>query len=198
MNNEFTDTELANRVKEKNDEGALLELISRHSGIYVDMVKRFGCKSLSIDQVGDILDEKDYNIYKAAIDYEEERAKFSTYLANKTKFICLTKKTQNKKNNKFINYEDVDFFLVSKDNTPDEECFNNEKFSRALNMIVKHKDERVKTIFIERYFGGKGNKVTPWNKVAKKVNLSTQGCINIHNKTIKQFQNKIKNENIKF
>lgn len=198
MNNEFTDTELANRVKEENDEKALLELISRHSGIYVDMVKRFGYKSLSVDQVGDILDEKDYNIYKAAIDYEEDRAKFSTHLANKTKFICLTKKTQNKKNNKFINYEDVDFFLVSKDNTPDEECFNNEKFSRALNMIVKHKDERVKKIFIERYFCGSGNKVSPWNKVAKKVNLSTQGCINIHNKTIKQFQNKIKNENIKF
>jgi hypothetical protein len=62
MNNEFTDTELANRVKEENDEKALLELISRHSGIYVDMVKRFGYKSLSVDQVGDILDEKDYNI----------------------------------------------------------------------------------------------------------------------------------------
>jgi len=198
MNNEFTDTELTKKVKEENNEEALLELIDRHSGIYVDMVKRFGCKSLSIDQVGDILDEKDYNIYKAAIDYEEHRAKFSTHLANKTKFICLTKKTQNKKNNKFINYEDVDFCLVSKDNTPDENCFNNERFSRALNMIAKHKDERVKTIFIERYFGGGGNKVSPWSEVAKKANLSTQGCINIHNKTIKQFQNKIKNENIKF
>lgn len=198
MNEEISDTELADKVKHSNDEEALSELIVRHSGIYVDMVKRFGSKSLSCSQINDIIDEKDYNIYKAAIDYQESRAKFSTHLANKTKFICLTRKTKNKKNKNFVNYEDVDFCLVSKDNSPAEDYYNNECYSRVLNMICSHKDTRIKTIFHERYFCGVGNKLKPWSKVAKKAGLSTQGCINIHNKTIKQFQNKIKNENIKF
>jgi len=96
--NTFSDTQLTEKVKEFGDEVALIELISRHSGIYVNMVRKFGSKSLSYTQMGQILDEKDYNIYEAALDYDESRAKFSTHIANKAKYICLTEKTKNKKN----------------------------------------------------------------------------------------------------
>jgi len=65
-------------------------------------------------------------------------------------------------------------------------------------MILKHQDERVKTIFYERYFCGERGKLKPWKQIAQKVNLSTQGCINVHNKTLKEFKNKVKNEKIKF
>ena len=41
---EETDPYLTNLVKEDDNEDALNMLISRHSGIYADMVKRYGSK----------------------------------------------------------------------------------------------------------------------------------------------------------
>ena len=64
-------------VKEENNEDALDELISRHSGIYVDMLKKFGFKSLTQNQVQDIMADKDYVIYRAALEYDPSRAKLS-------------------------------------------------------------------------------------------------------------------------
>ena len=98
VNEMLTDTDLTILVQRNNDEIALQELISRHSGIYVDMLKKFGYKSLSYNQINDIMQEKDYVIYRAALEYNPEKAKFSTHLANKTKYMCLTQKTKNKKN----------------------------------------------------------------------------------------------------
>lgn len=197
MEKGISDATLTSLVREKRDDEALCELINRHSGIYIDMVKRFGVNSLPVNDIGDILDEKDYNIYKAAIDYDEKRAKFSTHLATKTKYICLTKKTKNKKKNT-VSYEEVDFLFSEKDNNPDEFCLRNDYFSKIISMITKHEDKRVKTIFLERYFGGDFNKLKPWSEVSLKVGISGQACINIHNRTIKQLQKRIKNGRIKF
>ena len=193
----MTDTDLTILVKESNDAEALNELISRHSGIYVDMLKKFGYKSLSANQINDIMQEKDYVIYKAALEYKPEKAKFSTHLANKTKYMCLTQKTQNKKNYRNISFEQTEFCQKDKSYTPEENCLFNDSFKRILNLIDKNKDPRLKTIFKERYFEGKGGKLKPWKLVAKKVNLSAQGCINIHNKAIEDIQNRIDNEKIK-
>ena len=94
MTEDLTDLALTELIKENNDEEALDELISRHSGIYVDMLKKFGFKCLTHNQVQDIMQDKDYVIYKAALEYDAEKAKFSTHLANKAKYMCLTQKTK--------------------------------------------------------------------------------------------------------
>ena len=194
----LTDSALTDLVKSENNENALEELISRHSGIYVDMLKKFGMKCLTNNQVSDIMGDKDYTIYKAALEYDESKAKFSTHLANKTKYMCLTQKTKNKKNRFCTNLDDIIFCQKDKSSTPDESCKMNDSFSRILKLIDKHKDKRLKTLFHERYFCGKRGKLKPWKDVAKKINLSAQGCINIHDKAIKEFSQKIDNERIKF
>jgi|TARA_R110002020_G_scaffold89952_2_gene219450 DNA-directed RNA polymerase specialized sigma subunit len=197
----LTDTDLTLLVQEKNDEVALGELISRHSGIYVDMLKKFGYNSLSFNQISDIMQDKDYVIYKAALEYKPEKAKFSTHLANKTKYMCLTQKTKNKKNSRLVSFEEREeernISHKDKSKTPDENCIFNDSFKRILNLIFKHRDSRLQTIFKERYFEGKGCKLKPWKLVAEKVNLSAQGCINIHDKAIKEIKSKIENEKIK-
>ncbi len=198
MNYELSDSDLTKLVKQDKDNDALVELINRHSGIYVDMVNKFGCKSLSMTEVGDIIDDKNYNIYKAAIDYDETRAKFSTYLATKAKFICLTQKTKNKMSKPHSSYEELDFFIESKDNTPEQFCSFSDSFSKIMVLISKNKDERVEKIFNERYFGGEFNKLQAWHRVAKKIGISSQACINIHNRTIEQLKKKVNNETIKF
>ena len=70
MTKSLTDTDLTTLVKKDNDELALQELISRHSGIYVDMLKKFGYNSLSFNQISDIMEDKDYVIYRAALEYK--------------------------------------------------------------------------------------------------------------------------------
>tara|TARA_R110002020_G_scaffold142040_2_gene313933 strand:- start:14890 stop:15486 length:597 start_codon:yes stop_codon:yes gene_type:complete len=198
LNIELADSDLTQLVKEKNDEEALEELISRHSGIYVDMLKKFGVKCLTQNQVQDIMADKDYVIYKAALEYDPSRAKFSTHLANKAKWLCLTQKTKNKNNKISSNFEDIQYYHKDQGSSPAESCDTNDSFSRILNLIKKHKDKRLQTIFHERYFCGKRGKLKPWKEVAQKMNLSAQGCINIHDKAIKELSYKINNEKIKF
>ena len=88
MIEDLTDSALTEMIRSENNEKALNELISRHSGIYVDMIKRFGSNCLTQNQIQDIMKDKDYTIYRAALEYDENKAKFSTHLANKTKYMC--------------------------------------------------------------------------------------------------------------
>lgn len=198
MVNNLTDSDLTALIREDNNENALNELISRHSGIYVDMLKKFGSNCLTKTQVYDILGDKDYVIYKAALEYDESRAKFSTHLANKTKYMCLTQKTKNKNNRISSNFDEIEFCQKDKSHTPDESCNLSDSFSRIINIIEKHKDARLKIIFNERYFCGKRGKLKPWKDIANILNLSAQGCINIHDKAILEISQKIDNEKIKF
>ena len=106
---------------------------------------------------------------------------------------------QENKNNKVSStFEDVQYSQKDSGSTPAEACDANDSFSRIINLIKKHKDKRLQTIFHERYFCGEGGKLKPWKDVAKKINLSAQGCINIHDRAIKELNNKINNEKIKF
>ena len=61
----------------------------------------------------------------------------------------------------------------------------------AVSLAKKDPDLRVRKIFELRYLIGEDNKVMPWKKIAKKLDLSIQGCINIHNSFITKIKNKI-------
>ena len=61
-------------------------------------------------------------------------------------------------------------------------------------MIKKNPDARVEKIFNMRYIIGSKNRVMPWNKIGKELNLSIQGCINIHNSAIKQVKQELSKE----
>lgn len=198
MKIESTDLELIESIKNSKDEKSLTTLIERHSGIYIDMVRRFGIKSLSFDDFNDIIDEKEYNIYKAALDYDENKSKFSTYLATKVKFICLSKRCKANKNKEKINYEEVDFLFCDKDNNPYEKLLFKESLHEVLINMLEKEDEKTRDIFFHRYFYGDLNKPKPWWKVGESVGLSSQGCINIHKRTILKIQKRLNNESIKF
>jgi RNA polymerase sigma factor (sigma-70 family) len=193
-----TDTDLAFMIQESHDTRALCELISRHSGIYVDMIRKFGGKSLTQTQMYDLMGEKDYNIYNAALEYNPEKSKFSTFLALRTKYLCLTNKTKNKKNTNIVNFNDQEFYLEDLSDSPHEESSKRELFQKLSKLIDSHPDERVRQIFEERYFSGKNGKLRSWKQISKNVNLSIQGCINVHNRTLPELNKIIENEQITF
>ena len=48
-----------------------------------------------------------------------------------------------------------------------------------------------------RYLDPEYNKLTPWRKVGKNLNLSIQGCINIHNQALDYIRKKLKTDDNK-
>jgi len=184
-----SDYTLISNIQEENDESSLLEIIDRHSGIFHTMVNQFMSHPHCSWDKSLLVGEKDSTIYSAALNYDPTRkTKFSTHLANQTKWKCLNILNKKKKNKEFqlddnINYDEPfsDGFL--------REIDKGEAFSLFNKCLKKEKDGRVKKILDLRY-GVDNNKLTPWRKIAKELDMSIQGCINIHNR----FINKVKKE----
>jgi DNA-directed RNA polymerase sigma subunit (sigma70/sigma32) len=69
---------------------------------------------------------------------------------------------------------------------------------KIFGILKKHPDERVKQIFEMRYLDPDYNKLTPWREVGKKLNLSIQGCINIHNQALPYIRKHLSKHEINF
>jgi len=192
--NNLEDFQLVENIKKnKKTEDSLQELIDRHTGIYLDIVNRYTQDGNTTNKL-DLIDEKDYNIYQAALKYKKDKGtKFPTFLGNETKWICLNKYNKKKKDPQ-INIDDIKEgeMLVTKIDKIKKEDF--EIFSEAIKFSKKHKDKRVEKIFEMRYITGEKNKVMPWKKISEELDMSIQGCINIHNSAIEKFKIELKDK----
>ena len=183
------DIHLINKVKKGRDAQSLKELIDRHSGIYIDIVNKYLPSSHEGINKEDVLEDKNFCIYDAAIKFDENKnTKFSTYIGNLARWKCLN--IYNKK----IKFPQISINDFAGENAaqqsvsePERNLHENEEdLSRVLSAINQCQDPRAKTIFKMRYFENK--KLTPWKKIAKKLDLSIQGCINIHNKHLTEIK----------
>lgn len=198
---EVSDFELIDSIKNNVDvEDSLKELISRHSGIYYSMVKRFFPRATSKVNVDMelIFGSKDYVIYDSVLSYDRTRGtKFSTHVGNQTRFFCLNHI------NKAKPYSPVEPKEMEK--TVAEEEVIHDKIdqtisSRIVEIIKDIPDKRVQEIFRRRYLDSQGKRATPWSKIYKHIphgriknkSLTIQGCINLHNKALKEIRRKIK------
>ena len=193
--NELQDNELVKNIKnDKKAEDSLQELIGRHTGIYLDIVNKYTKNGNSTNKL-DLIDEKDYYIYQAALKYKDDKGtKFPTFLGNETKWICLNKHNKKKKEPQ-LSIEDIkesDILENKHSKVSSEEL---EIFSEAIKFSKNHQDERVEKIFEMRYITGEKNKVMPWKKISEELNMSIQGCINIHNSAIEKFKIELNDNN---
>jgi len=205
MEPEVPDLSLIENIQKNVErDKSLNELIQRHSGIYFSIVNKFFPESknvsakLNIDR-DLVFDSKDYVIYQSALSYDKTKgAKFSTHIGNQARYFCLS---QINKAKSFVPFEPAEFENMF----VDESAAVHEKIDASLSStvidIIKHMpDERIFEIFKLRYLDSKGDRVTPWSKIHKKIphakakgrHLTIQGCINLHNKAIKEIQKKIK------
>lgn len=175
------DNILIQDITENNCNNSLVELASRHAPLFYSVVNRYSAQLMYSGQcLNDIYNEKLNVIYLSACSYKSGRSKFSTWLANQTRFFCL--KLINKKH-KTINLQDLDWAKI-----PDSSIKNFDSQNYLNDLIGQIQDKRIQTIFQLRYFSGKkGN----WTKIGKKVNLSRQQAINLHDKTIKLLKSKL-------
>ena len=189
----LSDLDLINNIKKKKKvDESLQQLIDRHSGIYLDIVNSF-MKSCNNDSLKDeIMSDKEYAIYNSALKYDDQRGtKFSTFLGNEAKWICLNASNKNKKylelNDNTYNFEEI------KDacNKPVVD-FQEQILKEFSDQVKNHPDKRIQKIFSMRYSGNK--KLVPWRKISKTMNLSIQGCINIHNAALKSISKNIRSK----
>ena len=192
--NNLEDQQLVENIKKnKKTEDCLQELIGRHTGIYLDIVNKYTPNGNTTNKL-DLIDEKDYNIYQAALKYKSDKGtKFPTFLGNETKWICLNKYNKKKKEPQ-LSIEDIKEteILSTKSNNLKKEDL--EVFSEAIKFSRNHKDKRVEKIFEMRYITGEKNKVMPWKKISEELNMSIQGCINIHNSAVEKFKIELKDK----
>lgn len=189
----LSDSDLIENIKNANNvDESLQELINRHSGIYLEMVNAFlrNCNNDSLKD--DIVSEKALIIYNSALKYDNTKGtKFSTFLGNEAKWTCLNASNKNKK---FLELTDqnFDFQTLKEEKETEKEDFKNQILNKFRKHLDIYPDKRVSKIFNMRYENV--NKLTPWRKISKEMDLSIQGCINIHNSALKTIAKKIKLE----
>ena len=192
MNINLDDTTLVKNVQEKNDELALKTLIERHSALCNSLYKKYSPPMIASGiHVQDIINEKDYVVYKSAMSFDPcKKSKFSTWLYNQVRYQCLNCMNENSHyltlDNDKLNY------LIEKTAPVNKEYKNINEYIH--NIIESCSDERVKKIFKMRYCNESTKKMS-WNKIAKKLKISTQTAINIHNKAIKLLKTKVESKN---
>lgn len=188
-----SDISLIEKVRNDNDTQSLLTLIERHSGLYLDMVNSVIPNNCTFIDKNDIIDDKDISIYKAILNYNPDKnAKFSTYLGNETRWKCLNIFNRGSKY-KYIDIEDAknEPIFFEKDHV--EKISSKEILNKIFELARLNEDPRIFEIFNLRYKVGCGNKAMSWKSIAEKVNISIQGCINIHNKFIEEIKKDIEN-----
>ena len=179
------DIHLINKVKKEQDTESLKELINKHSGIYVEMVNKYLPDSFEGVNKDDVMDDKDFSIYNAAINFDANKnTKFSTYVGNLARWKCLNIYNKNIKYPKICINDNFEKNVSCDSGIKSIE--EQENLKQIFSIIENHPDKRVRTIFKMRYKNGK--KTTPWKKIAKKLDLSIQGCINIHNKHLTEIK----------
>lgn len=187
------DLSLIEKVKKDADLDSLNTLIERHSGIYLDMVNSVIPNNCDFLDKNDIIDDKNISIYKAIMNFDESKnTKFSTYLGNETRWKCLNLFNRGTK----YKYLDINDFNDDK-NLCDDEMFSHicskEILDKVYVLADNHKDDRVRKIINLRYKVGDGNKTMPWKSISEKVNISIQGCINIHDRFIEEIKKELQN-----
>ena len=184
------DYKLVNNIQnETKCEESLKELVNRHSGIFYDIINKYVPNNSDLCSKEDLFADRDYYIYSDALKYNPDRgAKFSTFLGNETKWLCLN--SYNKAKRKYCETktpQELDFL----DKLENCDIIDTNLLNEIYFIIEKHPDSRVSRIFKMRYKDGDNFKCLPWKYIGKEVGLSIQGCINIHDTVVDDLKNKL-------
>jgi RNA polymerase sigma factor (sigma-70 family) len=185
------DIDLINKVKFENDNDALRELESRHTGIYNEIVKKYYKHLIDFGvNANDVSSDKLFVLYKSIMSFDPSKnVKFSTWLGNQARYYCLN--CINKKNNTLNMDQDNLISLLEKNQMKSNDNLSRikEKSDQIFSILSRIKDDRIQKIFKLRYF--QGAKPTPWSKIGKKLKVSTQTVINLHEKGRVFLKNKL-------
>jgi len=185
-----SDNYLVERIRIANCEDSLGELIKRHSALCFKIIKRYASTfyANNID-IMEASTEKNLIIWNSAKSFSiDKNVKFSTWLANQVKYSCLNA-INKKAKDRLVTTEDEILDILKNSVAEDP---NDNLFEFTNNILSQVKDRRIKKIFSMRY--SFHHKKPAWCTIAKRMSISTQTAINLHNRGIQILRKKIKSE----
>ena len=187
------DLTLVKKIKEDNCNESFEKLSSSYDNFYFSIARKY---SQALIRMGmskeEIKFEKEFILYKAIQSFDaKQKTKFSTWFCNCARYHFLNYINSNKK---YILNEGlgVDVFM-NKDILAVTDK-NSELYDYLSSLLSSFKDSRINEVYKLRYFSDSVKPVT-WNKIAKKLNISTQTAINLHEKARIFLKNKILSKN---
>ena len=191
----MNESQLIKKIKKENCSDSLKELENMHGGLCVKIIKKYlnqlNDKNFSIE---DMLKDKVYVVYQSALSFDPKRnIKYSTWLGNQIRYFCLNTLNKNK-NNLCLDNEKIKYLVEKKQIEESNTQMDQSKLDYIFDIIHNMKDKRIEKIFKMRYFDSK--KLKAWNEIGKKLHISTQTAINIHNKALEFLNKKITSKNL--
>ena len=184
---------LVKKIKEDNCNESFEKLSSSYDNFYFSVARKY---SQALIKMGmskeEIKSEKEFILYKAIQSFDaKQKTKFSTWFCNCARYHFLNYINSNKK---YVLNEGlgVDVFLNKDVLTVTDK--NSELYDYLSSLLSSFKDKRINEVYKLRYFSNSVKPVT-WNKIAKKLNISTQTAINLHEKARLFLKNKILSKN---
>lgn len=190
--NEDSDVELVRKVKTLKCNDSLKTLIERHSALCFDTFNKYNRALIEKGvNVEDLVEEKDYLIYKCTLNFDETKnSKFSTWLANHVKYKCLTNITKQKWN---VSIDDENNNQIVSKLSESKDDFS-EKRDFVFNLLAQMKDKRLEKIISMRYYGDKNSR--KWKNISKELGITYQTAITLHKKALDFLKTKIESKNM--
>jgi len=187
--------EFIKSIKNKGCSGCFCKLIELHSNLFYKICNKYiyFLSSCGIPKE-DIYENKNFVFLDSINTFDPTRGvKFTTWLANKTRFFCLNLISSRKR---LVNFSDDDIkkAIESKSFSQKEDKGVEEDFAYVMFLLDSLKDKRIKQIFYLRYL--EGSKKIKWKSIASKMKISVQTAINLHTKGVKVISGKINSKEI--
>ncbi len=181
---------LIRKILIDRDDNALVELMERHSGVFIDTVKKYAPFNISPYDRDILIQEKPSIFFDAIMSYNKERCKFVTWLANRTKYYLLSKRSNEKKKPLICEFEES--YIGETNLTPDSYLEEKTRTEEILKLVEDHFGSEAKNIFSQKYFGGNGGSGKTFLEIAEEVGVTPQAVQAKHLKIIKFLKNKLK------
>lgn len=166
----INENDVINNIKANSCNESLKVLISKHSGICYNLILKYKkyIHSKNCD-FQDLIDQKDYFIYQAALQYDKNKnIKFSTWLGNYVKYQCLN--CRRTKFNYCILDEEASVEIEQKSHR-DYESHNLmiDKANAVKDILNSLDDKRIKNIYTLRY---ENTKKMTFKKISVELGVS--------------------------
>ncbi len=182
----FTDRELIEQIKTTPKDDLVVELVNRHTGIYIQIVDKYSNLSSGFINKQDLIDQRYTNIYAYALDYDPKRnMKFSSYVGQRIKWECqgLLHRCPTKED---VEQQIIEAELDSDDNDHELQTDEQKEVAQELLRLAQEaKNIKFADVIKHRFFG---DKILSWRGIGKKMNLSHEGVRKIYLSGLKQIK----------
>lgn len=191
----MNDSELVKSVKLTGCSGCFCKIIDTHSNLFYKICGKY---VYTLQNCGipkeDVFENKNFIFLDSVNTFDPSRGvKFSTWLANKSRFFCLNLISSRKRIANFTN-EEIARAIENKSFSQNDDKKCKENFSYVMFLLANLKDKRIKQIFELRYL--EESKRIKWKNIACKMNISVQTAINLHSRGVKVIKTKIKSKEV--